>query len=99
LNVVDEGLVMADTPAYAVMFHEGALKELGDAVRPYLKPGELGPYLLAKRIEPAMPFTLLVVEIATSEHGMLEFEVQVPSSFIKLILNISKHRPLGFTKS
>mgnify|MGYP003514689956 FL=1 len=90
---------MADQPAYAVMFHEGALKALGEAVRPYLKPGELGPYLLAKRIEPAMPFTLLVVEIPTSEHGTLEFEVQVPSTFIKLILNISKHRPLGFTKS
>jgi hypothetical protein len=90
---------MANHSRFAVMFYEAALKELGAAVRPYLLPGELGPYLLAKRIEPAMPFTLLVVEIDTADHGKLEFEVQVPSAFIKLILNISDHRPLGFTKN
>jgi len=90
---------MADQPAYAVMFHEGALKELGEAVRPYLKPGELASCALAKRIEPAMPFTLRVGAVATSEHDPLEFEVRVPSTFIKPILNTSKHRPLGFTNS
>ena len=90
---------MADEPKYAVMFFEGALKEMGEAVRPYLLLGEFGPYLLAKRIEPSVPFTLIVSEIDTPEHGKLEFEVQVPSAFIKLILNISNHRPLGFTKT
>ena len=80
------------------MFYEAALKEIGDAVKPYLQPGEFGPYLLCKRLEAAMPFTLLVVDVPTPEHGTLEFEVQVPSTFIKLILNISNHRPLGFTQ-
>jgi len=78
------------------MFYDAALKELGAAVAPYLLPGEFGPYLLCKRIEATAPFALFVIDVAAGERGKLEFEVQVPITFIKLILNISQHRPLGF---
>ena len=89
---------MADEPKYAVMFFDAGLKELGAAVQPYLLPGELGPYLLAKKIETGLPFTRCVIDVATAERGTLEFEVQFPSTMIKLILNLTHHRPFGFTK-
>jgi hypothetical protein len=82
---------------FAVMFHEGALKEIGDAVRPYLSPGEFGPYLLGTRIERAIPFTRLVTHVDVKDRGKLQVGVHVPSAFIRQALDISNHRPLGFT--
>jgi hypothetical protein len=89
---------MASEQRYAVMLYDAALRDLGDAVKPYLQPGEFGPYLLCKRIEPGLPFTLLVLDVATPDRGTLQMEVQVPSAIVRLVINVSNHRPLGFTK-
>ena len=42
---------MANQPRFAVTLEEAAPKQIGDAVKAHLKPGEFGPHLLCTRFE------------------------------------------------
>lgn len=81
---------------YAVVLYEGAVEELGRIISLWIKRGEMGSYILAKKIDPNGPYFHLSIENTWPDGTMSEMELQLPHRFIKAVLYAADIKRLGF---
>ena len=66
-----------------VHLSEEGRAELGEVARPWLKVGDLGAYLLCKKVDPDGAYFQMTVELECNDEDEVEIEMNVPHHFIK----------------
>lgn len=57
--------------------------ELGEVARPWLQVGDLGAYLLCKKVDSEGAYFQMTVELESKDDDEVEIEMNVPHHFIK----------------
>ena len=87
---------MSNSKVYAVVLYEQAADELGKLIVLWLKRGDLGCYIYAKKVEPNGPFFHMWLENKTPDNKTVELELQIPHNFIKAVFYAADIKSIGF---
>ncbi|MBX9402361.1 hypothetical protein K4L06_13685 [Lysobacter sp. BMK333-48F3] len=87
---------MNETRGYAVFFFPQALEVLGDAIRPYLLDGPVGPHLLCREIDTGGAFTEMTLEGRDPDGRVVSLELMVPGSMVRMIVSAHGEGSFGF---
>ena len=87
---------MNETRGYAVFFFPQALEVLGDAIRPYLLEGPVGPHLLCREIDTGGAFTEMTLEGRDPDGRVVSLELMVPGSMVRMIVSAHGEGSFGF---
>ncbi|WP_363796460.1 hypothetical protein ABU614_13940 [Lysobacter firmicutimachus] len=87
---------MNETRGYAVFFFPQALEVLGDAIRPYLLDGPVGPHLLCREIDTGGAFTEMTLEGRDADGRVVSLELMVPGSMVRMIVSAHGEGSFGF---
>ncbi len=87
---------MKDTDGYAVFLFPPALEALGDAVKAYLTDGPHGPHVLCTEIDTAGSLIQMSLEGTTAEGELLQVQLMVPSSMVRMIVSARGEQAFGF---
>ena len=81
---------------WGVLFTNAGLSELGDALKPYLSTGSIGPYLYCKQVDMAHPYFRMVVDYQYPDGSSFEIEIYVPHHYIKFVVAGTERKQIGF---
>ena len=87
---------MNDNTGYAVFFFPPALEALGEAVKPYLREGPMGPHIPCREVDTGGSFVELTLEGQAAEGGHVAMELMVPSSMVRMIVSARSDNEFGF---
>ena len=87
---------MNDSSGYAVFFFPPALEALGDAIKPYLQEGPLGPHVPCREVDTAGAFIEMTLEGQTAQGGKVALELMVPGSMVRMIVSAHGDNEFGF---
>ena len=87
---------MSTKKVYAVVLYDQATEELGKLISLWLKRSDFGSYIYAKTIEPNGAYFRMIIEDKTFNGEVVEFELQLPHSFIKAVFYSSDVKKIGF---
>lgn len=87
---------MNDNTGYAVFFYPPALEALGEAVKPYLQDGPMGPHIPCREVDTGGSFIELTLEGRTAEGEQVALELMVPSSMVRMIVSARSDNEFGF---
>lgn len=85
---------MNDSSGYAVFFFPNALEALGEAIKPYLQDGPLGPHIPCREVDTSGAFIELTLEGQTDQGQKVALDLMVPGSMVCMI--VSAHGDNGF---
>ena len=69
---------MNESNGYAVFFFPQALEALGDAIKPYLQDGPMGPHVICNEIDTGGALLEMTIQGVTSEGKTVMLELMVP---------------------
>jgi hypothetical protein len=87
---------MNDANGYAVFFFPQALEALGDAIKPYLQEGAVGPHVLCNAIDTGGSLIEMTMRGTTSDGKLLVLELMVPTSMVRMIVSTQSDEMFGF---
>ncbi|MGN7920012.1 hypothetical protein [Lysobacter antibioticus] len=87
---------MNETQGYAVFFFPQALEALGEAIRPYLLDGPVGPHVLCREIDTGGAFIEMTLEGRASDGRDLSLELMVPGNMVRMIVSAHGEGAFGF---
>jgi hypothetical protein len=87
---------MNDSSGYAVFFFPQALEALGDAIKPYLQEGPLGPHVPCREVDTGGAFIELTLEGVDAAGRKVGLELMVPSSMVRIIISAHNDNEFGF---
>jgi hypothetical protein len=87
---------MNDNTGYAVFFFPPALEALGEAVKPYLREGPMGPHIPCREVDTGGSFVELTLDDQAAEGGHVAVELMVPSSMVRMIVSARSDNEFGF---
>jgi len=87
---------MNDSTGYAVFFFPNALEALGEAIKPYLQEGPLGPHIPCREVDTSGAFVEMTVEGQTAQGGKVSLDLMVPSSMVRMIVSAHSDNEFGF---
>jgi hypothetical protein len=88
--------MMNETTGYAVFFYPPALESLGEAIKPYLQEGPMGPHIPCREVDTGGSFIELTLEGQTAEGEQVALELMVPSSMVRMIVSARSDNEFGF---
>jgi hypothetical protein len=87
---------MNDSTGYAVFFFPNALEALGDAIKPYLRDGPLGPHIPCREVDTSGAFVELSLDGQTAEGEQVGLDLMVPGSMVRMIVSAHSDNEFGF---
>lgn len=87
---------MNDSSGYAVFFFPNALEALGEAIKPYLQDGPLGPHIPCREVDTSGAFVELTVEGQTAQGQKVALDLMVPGSMVRMIVSAHGDNEFGF---
>ena len=87
---------MSESSGYAVFLFPQALEALGDAVKPYLQTGPAGPFVPCKEVDTGGAFIEMMLEGRGPDGRVIELELMVPSSMVRMIVSARSDSEFGF---
>lgn len=87
---------MNDSSGYAVFFYPPALEALGDAIKPYLREGPLGPHVSCREVDTSGAFIEMTLEGQTAQGEKLALELMVPGNMVRMIVSAHSDNEFGF---
>jgi hypothetical protein len=87
---------MNDANGYAVFFFPQALEALGEAVKPYLQDGAVGPHVLCNEIDTSGSLIEMTLRGTTNEGKPVALELMVPTSMVRMIVSSQSDGAFGF---
>lgn len=87
---------MNDSTGYAVFFFPNALEALGEAIKPYLQDGPLGPHIPCREVDTSGAFIEMTIEGQTAQGGKVALDLMVPSSMVRMIVSAHSDNEFGF---
>ena len=87
---------MNDSTGYAVFFFPPALEALGDAIKPYLQEGPLGPHIPCREVDTGGAFIEMTLEGQTAQGEKVALELMVPGSMVRMIVSAHSDNEFGF---
>ncbi len=86
----------ASDGGYVVFFFPQALESLGEAIKPYLVEGPPEPHLLCREIDTGGALVEMLIEGTTPEGKIVQVELMVPGSMIRMIVSARSDGAFGF---
>ena len=87
---------MNDATGYAVFFFPPALEALGDAIKPYLQEGPVGPHVSCRDIDTGGAFIEMTLEGRAADGRVVELELMVPGNMVRMIVSARSDNEFGF---
>lgn len=87
---------MNDSTGYAVFFFPNAIEALGDAIKPYLQDGPLGPHIPCREVDTSGAFIEMSIEGKTAQGEKVELDLMLPSSMVRMIVSAHSDNEFGF---
>jgi hypothetical protein len=87
---------MDDAQSYAVLLFPQALEALGDAIKPYLATGPLGPHVVCAEIDVSGAYCQMTLQGKNADGQAVELDMMVPHAMVKLIMSLRDDHPFGF---
>lgn len=87
---------MNDANGYAVFFFPPALEALGEAIKPYLQDGSVGPHVLCNEIDTSGSLIEMTMRGSTSDGKPVALELMVPTSMVRMIVSSQSDGSFGF---
>ncbi|MFT3896592.1 MAG: hypothetical protein QM719_02695 [Thermomonas sp.] len=87
---------MNESSGYAVFFFPPALEALGDAIKPYLQEGPMGPHVPCREIDTGGAFVEMTLEGQTAQGQKVALELMVPGSMVRMIVSAHSDNEFGF---
>lgn len=87
---------MNDNTGYAVFFYPPALEALGDAIKPYLQEGPMGPHIPCREVDTSGAFIEMTLEGRTAQGGKVALDLMVPGSMVRMIVSAHGDTEFGF---
>jgi hypothetical protein len=87
---------MNDNNGYAVFFFPQALEALGDAIKPYLQDGPMGPHVICNEIDTGGALLEMSIQGVTTEGKTVVLELMVPGSMVRMIVSSQSDALFGF---
>jgi hypothetical protein len=81
---------------YAVVLNELGAAELEKVFVLWIKREELGVYLNASAVDPNGPFVTMTLISTFPDKKTVEFEVQIPHSYVRAIVYAADIKRIGF---
>lgn len=78
---------MNDTQGYAVFLFPQAMEALGDAVKPYLIEGPVGPHLLCREIDTGGALVEMTIDGVTAQGQPVSLELMIPTQMVRMIVS------------
>ena len=78
---------MNESNGYAVFFFPQALEALGDAIKPYLQDGPMGPHVICNEIDTGGALLEMTIQGLTTEGKTVMLELMVPGSMVRMIVS------------
>ena len=88
--------VMNDNSGYAVFFFPNALEALGEAIKPYLQDGPLGPHVPCREVDPSGAFIEMTLEGQTTQGQKVALDLMVPGNMVRMIVSAHGDNEFGF---
>ena len=89
-------MMNASDGGYVVFFFPQALESLGEAIKPYLVEGPPEPHLLCREIDTGGALVEMTIEGTTAEGKVVQVELMVPGSMIRMIVSARSDGAFGF---
>ena len=87
---------MNESNGYAVFFFPQALEALGDAIKPYLQDGPMGPHVICNEIDTGGALLEMTIQGLTTEGKTVMLELMVPGSMVRMIVSAHGDEQFGF---
>ena len=87
---------MNDSSGYAVFFFPNALEALGEAIKPYLQDGPLGPHVPCREVDTSGAFIEMSLEGQTEQGQKVALDLMVPGSMVRMIVSAHGDNEFGF---
>jgi hypothetical protein len=87
---------MNESNGYAVFFFPQALEALGDAVKPYLQDGPMGPHVICNEIDTGGALLEMTIQGVTTEGKAVMLELMVPGSMVRMVVSSQSDASFGF---
>ena len=87
---------MNEVEGYAVFFFPQALEALGEAIKPYLQEGPMGPHVLCHEVDTAGALIEMTLDAQTTDGRATSLELMLPSSMVKMIVSARSDTSFGF---
>jgi hypothetical protein len=87
---------MDDSSGYAVFFFPPALEALGDAIKPYLREGPMGPHIPCREVDTGGAFIEMTLVGQTEQGQKVELDLMVPGSMVRMIVSAHSDNEFGF---
>jgi hypothetical protein len=87
---------MNESNGYAVFFFPQALEALGDAIKPYLQDGPMGPHVICNEIDTGGALLEMTIQGVTSEGKAVMLELMVPGSMVRMVVSSQSDATFGF---
>lgn len=87
---------MNESNGYAVFFFPQALEALGEAIKPYLQDGPMGPHVICNEIDTGGALVEMTIQGVTSDGQPVMLELMVPGSMVRMIVSSQSDATFGF---
>jgi hypothetical protein len=87
---------MNDSSGYAVFFYPPAIEALGDAIKPYLQEGPMGPHIPCREVDTSGAFIEMTIEGRTAQGEKVALDLMVPGSMVRMIVSAHSDNEFGF---
>lgn len=87
---------MNDSNGYAVFFFAPALEALGDAIKPYLQDGPVGPHVPCREVDTGGAFIEMTLQGQTPDGRPIALELMVPGNMVRMIVSAHSDNEFGF---
>ena len=87
---------MNESAGYAVFFFPPALEALGEAIKPYLQDGPLGPHVPCREVDTSGAFIEMSLEGQTEQGQKVALDLMVPGSMVRMIVSAHSDNDFGF---
>ena len=91
-----QGLAMNESNGYAVFFFPQALEALGDAIKPYLQDGPMGPHVICHEIDTGGALLEMTIQGVTKDGKPVMLELMVPGSMVRMVVSSQSDASFGF---
>ena len=87
---------MNESNGYAVFFFPQALEALGDAIKPYLQEGPMGPHVICNEIDTGGALLEMTIQGVTTDGKAVMLELMVPGSMVRMVVSSQSDASFGF---
>ena len=87
---------MNDFAGYAVFFFAPALEALGDAIKPYLQDGPVGPHVPCREVDTGGAFIEMTLQGQSPDGRPIALELMVPGNMVRMIVSAHSDNEFGF---